>query len=132
MKPRTRSAHALALFASLACAGWHTARAGTPNEGDAARGKMLYEQRCSACHSPQSNRVGPRHAGVFGRRAGSVPDYEYSEALKRSALVWNELTLDAWLSNPQALVPGQRMGYSVPEARDRADLIAYLRGLKSP
>ena len=97
--------------------------------GDADRGRMLYEQRCMACHSPESNRVGPMHKGVVGRRAGSVPGFAYSDALGRAKFVWNETRLDAWLANPEKLVPGQRMGYSVPEASDRRDLIAYLRSL---
>ncbi|TAL22496.1 MAG: c-type cytochrome [Aquabacterium sp.] len=99
--------------------------------GDAQRGQALYEQRCAACHSPGADRVGPRHDGVFGRRAGSVAGYAYSAALRRSTLVWDERTLDAWLRDPQALVPGQQMGYSVPDATARADLVAYLRTLST-
>jgi cytochrome c len=94
---------------------------------DAARGKQLYESRCIACHSIDDNRVGPAHKGVFGRRAGAVNGYDYSAAVKKSKVVWNERTLDRWLANPESLIPGQKMGYSVPEAADRADLIAYLR-----
>jgi cytochrome c len=102
------------------------ARAG----GDAAAGQRLYEQRCTACHSPDANRIGPMHRGVFGRKAGSVPGFEYSAAVKGSGLVWNERTLDAWLTDPQRLVPGQAMFFSVAEAKDRADIIAYLATLK--
>ena len=94
---------------------------------DAGRGEMLYEQRCGACHGLDAERVGPHHRGVFGRRAGSVEGYDYSPALRRARVVWNSETLDAWLANPEALIPGQRMGYSVPDAMDRADIIAYLR-----
>lgn len=67
------------------------------------------------------------HRGVYGRRAGSVPDFAYSEALKKSGIVWNEATLNAWLTDPQRLVPGQQMNYSVPNPQDRADVIAYLK-----
>lgn len=95
--------------------------------GDATRGESLYEARCGACHSLDDNRVGPKHRGVFGRRAGSVAQFEYSPALKRSKVVWKRSTLDRWLANPEALIPGQRMGYQVPDAQDRADLIAYLQ-----
>jgi len=94
---------------------------------DAGRGELLYEQRCSACHSLDADRSGPRHRGVFGRRAGSVDGFAYSPALRRAGLVWQRATLDAWLANPEALIPGQRMGYSVDNAADRADIIAYLR-----
>ncbi|MGH8688434.1 MAG: c-type cytochrome [Burkholderiales bacterium] len=95
--------------------------------GDAVRGKRLYESRCIACHSVEENRVGPAHKGVFGRRAGMAKGYDYSPAVKASRIVWNEKTLDRWLANPEKLIPGQKMGYSVPEAKDRADLIEYLK-----
>ena len=94
--------------------------------GDAARGEQLYPLRCGACHSLDANRVGPMHRGVFGRKAGTVKDYDYSAALKTATTVWTEQTLDRWLADPEKLIPGQRMGYQVPDASDRADLIAYL------
>lgn len=94
---------------------------------DAAHGQELYESRCGACHSLDANRVGPAHRGVFGRKAGSVPNFNYSSAVKNSTVVWNERTLDAWLTNPQALIAGQRMNFRVSTVEDRADIIAYLR-----
>ena len=94
---------------------------------DAVRGKQLYESQCFACHSLDANRVGPAHQGVFGRKAGSVKDYDYSDAVKKSKVIWNEKTLDRWLTNPEATIPGQKMGFSVQQARDRADLIEYLK-----
>lgn len=97
---------------------------------DPARGKQLYESRCIGCHSIDANRVGPAHQGVFGRKAGSVKDYDYSEALKKSKVVWNDKSLDRWLANPEQLIPGQKMGFSVPEPKDRSDLIDYLRSQK--
>lgn len=99
---------------------------GAQAEGDAANGQKLYESRCIGCHSVDSNRVGPAHRGVFGRRAGGVSDYDYSDAVRHSKLIWSAENLDRWLSNPEGLIPGQKMGYSVSDARDRADLIAYL------
>lgn len=93
---------------------------------DAGRGEILYEQRCGACHGLDADRVGPHHRGVVGRQAGSVAGYDYSPALGRARIIWNRQTLDAWLSDPEAFLPGQRMGYSVPDAKDRADIIAYL------
>jgi len=101
--------------------------AGTAHAADAARGKTLYESRCIACHSLDANRVGPAHRGVFGRRAGAARDYDYSPALKASSVVWDARALERWLADPERLIPGQRMGYSVPEAADRADLVEYLR-----
>lgn len=97
--------------------------------GDAARGAQLYEVRCGGCHSIDSHRIGPLHRGVFGRRAGSAAGFEYSAALRSSALVWDEATLDRWLADPERTIPGQAMGYRVEQAQDRADLIAYLRRL---
>lgn len=94
---------------------------------DAARGQDLYESRCGGCHSLDANRVGPAHRGVFGRTAGTAPGFSYSPAVKNSGVVWNDRTLDAWLTNPQALIPGQRMNFRVATAEDRADIIAYLR-----
>lgn len=94
---------------------------------DAARGRELYESRCIGCHSMDANRVGPAHHGVFGRRAGAVPGYDYSPALAKSKIVWNAKTLERWLANPQAVVPGTKMGFSVPDAKDRADIVEYLR-----
>jgi cytochrome c len=95
--------------------------------GDAARGQQLYQAKCSACHSIDYNGVGPAHKNLFGRKAGSLPDYTYSPALQASAIVWDEKNLDKWLTNPEKLVPGQKMGFMVPAAKERADLIAYLK-----
>ena len=101
--------------------------AGSPLIGNVERGQQLYESRCGACHSLDDNRVGPAHHGVFGRHAGRAKDYEYSRAVAGSTVVWTEVTLNQWLTNPEKFIPGQKMGYSVPDPQDRADLIAYLR-----
>lgn len=97
--------------------------------GDPVRGQQLFGSRCIACHALDTNRVGPALRGVFGRRAGSAPGYSYSKAVDEAVLVWDESNLDRWLSGPEALIPGQKMGYSVGDARDRADLIVYLKSL---
>jgi cytochrome c len=94
--------------------------------GDAAHGATVYRQ-CMICHSLDKNGIGPNHRNVFGRAAGGVANYSYSAALKASNLVWNETTLDRWLANPQALVPGTKMMFSVDDAQDRADVIAFLK-----
>lgn len=94
---------------------------------DAARGEQLYA-RCAACHALASDRVGPRHCGLLGRRAGSVPGFFYTDGMKKSKLVWDDKTLDRFLAKPMAVVPGTSMTYDgVPDAQDRTDLIAYLR-----
>jgi len=98
-----------------------------PGEPDAIRGEQLYA-RCQACHALAADRVGPRHCGLFGRLAGSVPDFGYSPALKNSKIVWNDKTLDRFLAQPLKMVPGSTMTYDgVPDPKERADLIAYLK-----
>lgn len=104
----------------------------TPPKGDPVRGKQVYGRRCSGCHTLIRNGEGPRHLRVFGSRAGSVADYDYSDALKRSGITWNEATLDRWLTDPEAMVPGNSMGYRTRSARDRADVIAYLKSFNRP
>ncbi len=93
--------------------------------GDPARGQSLYNA-CMGCHSLDDNDVGPKHRGVVGRHAAIVPGYAYSPALKASGLTWTAANLDRWLTNPQALVPGAKMYFSVAKPQDRADIIAYL------
>ncbi|HEY8099506.1 MAG TPA: c-type cytochrome [Burkholderiaceae bacterium] len=95
--------------------------------GDPIRGQALYQGKCGACHSIEYNGVGPAHMGVFNRKAGSRTDYDYSKAVKVSTIIWNEKTLDKWLTDPEKLIPGQKMGFLVPSKKDRADLIAYLK-----
>jgi cytochrome c len=115
--------------AATGIAGAAEAPVTTSVHGDPAHGKTLY-QACQACHSIDDNDLGPRHRGVVGRRAGSVADYNYSPALKNSGLTWDPTTLDRWLSNPSALVPGTKMFFTIPDAQARADIIAYLAELK--
>ncbi len=115
-----------AMVAGFCLAGGALAAMENAATGDAARGKVLY-QACEACHSIDENDLGPRHRGVVGRAAGSLADYAYSKALKDSGLTWNEATLDRWLINPSALVPGTKMFFQLSAAQDRADIIAYLQ-----
>ena len=110
------------IFAAAVCL-----HANAAETGDAAHGKELYQALCSSCHSFPYNGTGPAHEGVVGRKAGGREDYQYSAALKAANFVWNEVTLDAWLADPERMVPGQKMGGKVPAAQDRADLIAYLK-----
>ena len=99
---------------------------GGPAVGNVARGKELYEARCTACHSLDHSRIGPAHRGVFGRHAGQVEGFDYSKALKSADVTWNARSLDRWLTDPEAFLPGQKMGYSVADAQDRADIISFL------
>lgn len=97
--------------------------------GDSVRGLQLYGQYCQACHSAEYNGIGPMHRGVFGRKAGGVSGFKYSNALKNANVIWSVKTLDIWLADPEKYLPGQKMGVQVPDAKDRADLIAYLQTL---
>jgi len=113
----------------LACGAWlapSAANAASVASGDPVRGKALY-QGCESCHSIAENDVGPKHQGVVGRRAGSVPDYAYSPALKGSGLTWDEANLNRWLTNPSAMVPGTKMFFKIDDAQSRADIISYLK-----
>ncbi len=116
------------IVAAASIGGTTLASVGSGLNGDPVHGKTLY-QGCQACHSVDDNDLGPRHRGVVGRRAGSVPDYSYSPALKNSGLTWDESTLDRWLTNPSALVPGTKMFFKIDDAQARADVIAYLKEL---
>lgn len=94
---------------------------------DALHGAQVYS-RCMACHALAQDRVGPRHCGLLGRPAGSVPGFNYSPAMKNAHIVWDEKTLDRFLAQPLKAVPGSSMTYDgIPDPKDRADLIAYLR-----
>ena len=98
--------------------------------GDPKAGEALYV-RCQACHALAYDRVGPRHCGILGRRAGSVPGFDYSEPMKQSGIVWNAKTLDRFIAAPLKTVPGTTMTYAgVAKAKERADLIAYLAQAK--
>jgi cytochrome c2 len=97
-------------------------------DGDAARGEKRFEE-CGACHALEKGKesVGPSLYGVFGRKAGEGGDFRYSPALKRSGITWDEHTIETFITDPQATVPGNRMPYAgIADAGARADLIAYL------
>jgi cytochrome c len=100
--------------------------ADSPAPAEIAAGREIYE-RCAACHSLEVDRVGPRHCGLFGRRAGSVPGFAYSDAMRNSGIVWNRQTLDVFLANPLGTVPGTFMTYAGIQNRDeRTQLLSFL------
>ena len=101
--------------------------------GDPVKGKTVYA-RCMVCHAPVAGRngIGPSLAGVVGRTAGTAPAFAYSPAMKASAITWTPTTLDKYLINPRAMVPGTKMIFmGLPNAPDRENLIAYLATLKN-
>jgi cytochrome c len=114
---------ALALSMTLLLAGSAFA------DGDAARGEKKFED-CAACHKLEAgaNNVGPSLHGIFGRKAGEIADFRYSPAIKRSGIVWTPEMVDKFITDPQSMVPGNRMPYAgMAGAADRADLITYLQ-----
>jgi cytochrome c len=121
----------VALLSGAVFAGPAFAQTAAP--GDAARGKIVFLE-CQACHAVAPGRpalVGPNLRGVFGRAAGAVPGYDYSQALKASGITWTPVKLDAWLTDPGTLVPGTKMAFTgIASAALRADVIAYLQTLR--
>jgi cytochrome c len=108
---------------------WVLLSGGAHAEGDAAKGEAKF-QECAACHKLESgvNNVGPSLHGVIGRKAGELSDFRYSPAVKRSGVTWTPETLDVFITNPQAMIPANRMPYAgLADPAGRADLIAYLQ-----
>ena len=95
--------------------------------GDATRGEAVFEKRCTGCHSLATDREGPRLQNVYGRTTAGVPGFGYSVALRSAHLTWNDRTLDQWLTDPDAFLPGNNMTFRVARAQERQDLIAFLR-----
>lgn len=95
--------------------------------GNPSSGRVLFEERCSGCHSVSENSFGPRLGDVYGRQAGNVAGFQYSRTLQQQRFVWSETSLDAWLTGTSRFLPGTRMNVSIDDQRSRADIIAYLR-----
>jgi cytochrome c len=118
------------LFLAAVCAGTLGFVAAARASNDQPRGPELFAQRCAACHSLNPTRKpGPILSGVYGRRAGTALNYHYSAALQGAAVTWNDQTLDRWLTNPPAFVPGVNMQAQVVDPRDRRALIRYLKSI---
>lgn len=121
---------AFALAFTLAAAAAPTAANAA---GDAAAGQKLFAKKCAMCHAPvkDQNKIGPSLWGVVGRKAGSLPSYTYSDAMKNANRVWTAETLDDYLTNPRQKIPGVKMIFvGLPNPTDRQDIIAYLSTLK--
>lgn len=101
-------------------------------DGDPVAGKAVFA-KCAICHrvEPGKNFLGPSLFGVVGRKSATEPGFSYSAAMKNADKTWNPATLDVYLTNPKALVPGTKMIFpGLPKAEDRANVIAYLATLK--
>ena len=106
----------------------HTAAEAALANGDPVAGKTV-SAKCMVCHTfePGKNKIGPSLAGVVGRKAGLLPDFNYSSAMKGSGLTWDAATLDRYLTAPRTVVPGTKMIFAgLPNAADRANIIAFL------
>lgn len=130
--PSPRPALALLLLATAACHRQDASDPAPTTQIAAAKPPAAFGI-CKSCHSvePGVTVFGPSLHGVYGTRAGTAPGYAFSDALKSSGLVLDDATLDKWLANPIALVPGTRMGYAgQPDPARRKAIIAYLKTLK--
>ena len=108
----------ICLVAAAACAG---------QSPDTSKGAELFGKRCGGCHALDRDKEGPRLQGVYGRVAGSVASFQYSEALKKSGIKWQEDTLDKWLTETEKLVPGNDMAFRVVNPDERREIIAFLK-----
>jgi len=105
------------------------ALAGQASAADPAKGKRVFN-KCKACHSLQAGqkRIGPSLHGVFGRTSGTAKGFNFSSAMKKAAIVWDEKTMDTYIAKPRQLVKGTRMAFpGINNPAERADLIAYLK-----
>ena len=123
------AAGAVVLSGVLAAASLAMPQAGDGAKGDSARGGAAFQRRCGGCHSPDRAMEGPQLRSVYGRRSGSAPDFRYSEALKNAKIIWNDDTLDRWLTDTDAFIPDNDMNFRVPSPDERRDIIAYLKAL---
>lgn len=101
------------------------------SSGAEQNGKALFERRCGGCHSLDSDKEGPRLGGVYGRKAGSIAAFQYSDALKRSKVVWSDDTLDRWLTDTEQVIPDNDMSFRVQTVDERKAIIDFLK-MSSP
>ncbi|MFC5067348.1 c-type cytochrome [Flaviflagellibacter deserti] len=95
-------------------------------------GQDLFKRQCAACHTATTSepkRQGPTLFGVFGRKVGSVPDFKYSAGFSKADWAWDEQKLDAWLADPQAMIPGAIMPYRQAKPEVRTAIIQYLKDM---
>lgn len=97
------------------------------SQADPARGKAVFMRRCMGCHALDESREGPRLRNVFGRTSGTVANFDYSATLKKAHIIWNEQTLDKWLTDPDTFLPGNNMGFHVAKPQERRDLIRFFK-----
>ena len=124
---------AIAIASAVAAFGPATGAWSGVDEHTIEEGRAGFRNICATCHTsePNKNRIGPSLYGVIGRRAGSAPGFDYSDAMRRAQVTWSEDTLDRYLSDPKSFVPGNKMPYlGVKNAEQRKDIISYLSTLR--
>jgi len=97
------------------------------SNGDPIRGETAFEKRCTGCHALTQNHEGPQLKGIYGRTSGAISGFPYSDALKKANITWNDQSLEKWLTDPDAFLPGNNMDFLVAKPQERADLIAYFK-----
>jgi cytochrome c len=120
----------LAIVCAAVALGWTTVAEAA---GDAAAGEAVFKKTCAVCHTTDEgkNKIGPSLHAVVGRHSGTLGDYSYSDAMKKADKTWDDQTLDAYLTNPRALVPGTKMVFvGLKSEDDRANVIAFLEAQK--
>jgi cytochrome c len=117
--PTTVLTAAVVLLAALAASG--------DEKGHAVAGRAAFEMRCTGCHAPDHDKGGPRLAGVIGCKVGAISAFPYSEAAKKSSVVWNEAVLDKWLTDPETVIPETDMAFRLDNPVERAAIIAFLK-----
>jgi glucose/arabinose dehydrogenase len=132
----------VSLVLSVALAGLGAggdAAAQTSLPGNVGQGRVFFQQNCAMCHADSLGpgnaaimQQGPSLVGVWGRRAGSLPNFSFTNALSGSGVTWDAATLARYLANPTTMVPGTSMPVAVADAGDRRNVIAYLSTLKPP
>ena len=113
-------------FALLIAGSTLSSLRGASNQAD---GKALFEKRCGGCHALDRDKEGPRLGGVYGRKAGTVDSFQYSDALQKSKIVWADDSLERWLTDTAKLVPDNDMTFRVESADERRAIIAYLKAV---
>jgi cytochrome c len=117
----------IATIALASCAAFLTAISAGFAKGDTIEGRSAFEKRCTGCHALDHEKTGPRLTGVVGRKAGAVAGFQYSEAVKKSDVVWNEALLDKWLTDPETVIPDNDMSFRLDNHAERAAIIAFLK-----
>jgi len=123
------SGGALAMLCLLLFVASRVGHAVDVQPGNADQGKTLFEKRCTGCHSLDQDKEGPRLRGVFGRKAGKIESFTYSDGLKGAQFNWDAALLDKWLTDTESVIPNNDMTFHVPNPQERADIIRFLESL---